>query len=858
MDSRLIQTLCLFALFSAFLAACVDPRGDQLVTQSDLRPNEHFHLDRAYPEAYVKPDIYLGALAEARREALFSRDDELFDVPWTTEGPGNIGARINTVVVHPVNPEIVLCGFAHGGIWKTTNNGADWHPVFDDQISLAISDLIFDPFNPQTVYAATGDPNISSYPFVGTGVYRSNDVGESWTHLGLSETGIISKVEVHPTNPDLIFASAMGVPFERGPDRGLYKSINGGESWDQILFISDSTGVTDFLLHPTNPDIIYAAGWDRIRNNQESITFGVGARIYKSMNGGQDWSMLEGGLPNGIHSRIGLGMSWQNPDKIYALIVGQEIDCGASMFNLQGVYRTENGGMNWSQVASSFSDGLNCNVFGGFGWYFGKIRINPVDDDDIYILGVDLWRSQDGGSKWSIAAPEWGSYEVHADKHDLIFTIGDSLILATDGGLYKGHPDAPQRWRDLENIPNTQFYRIAYNPHAPDQFFGGAQDNGTTGGNAAMINQWPRIFLADGFQPRFHPTRPDTFYVEIQNGWLYATDNGGANFNFITFGIDNNRHWDMPFLMSDHNPEVLYAASQFVYMNPLGPQGAWQQISPDLTKGENLTSGRYPRITALAESPLDSLRLYAGTLDGKVWTTGNGGADWSDITTGLPDRFVTSIECSRVDSNGVFVTHSGYRDNSNTPLVHASQSAGESWEAITGGLPDLAINNIYVYPQHQDSVLFVGTDGGVYGTADGGINWERVGTNMPLVPVYDVDYNPSRNALMAGTFSRGIQSFPLDSVDLTGSTVAVRQPGQLKGLRVYPTVFTDGVVLESEERFPEARVDLFSQTGRLVFSRQLSLSAETYIDYSAVTPGAYVLRIQVGQRQSAFQLMKVN
>ncbi len=467
-------------------------------------PSDEFFLQRAYPEGRFSIEAYANGLKQARQMAQ-ARTANGFDQEWTTQGPGNIGARINTVAANPQNENIIYAGFSEGGIFKTTDGGQNWVPIFDDQVFLSIGDIVLDPNDPETVYVGTGDVNISGYPFIGDGLYRSTNGGDTWTHLGLTDQRIISKIVIDPTDSDRLFVGTMGLPFEPNNQRGLYRSTDGGNNWEQVLFLSDSTGVIDVLMNPDNPQILYAAGWDRIRNNTLSLVSGQGARIYKSVDGGDNWTMLSGGLPNGIHSRLGLAMSGTNPDVVFA----QYVD---TSYNLEAIYKTTNGGNNWFPIPTDeFTTGLSSNALGGFGWYFAKIRVNPNDDDDIFLLGVDLWRTQDGGNNWTQATPPWWEYSVHADKHDLLFTPSGNILLATDGGLYRTDLTT-ENWEDIENIPTTQFYRVAYNPHNPDFYYGGAQDNGSTGGNATGINFWERIYGGDGFTMAFDPFDPNRFF----------------------------------------------------------------------------------------------------------------------------------------------------------------------------------------------------------------------------------------------------------------------------------------------------------------------------------------------------------
>ena len=858
-----------FLIFSAILICTIffflyffstENKESELILKQEQKfePSDIFFLQRSYPDGKFNVKAYAQGLWEAKMKTMNRSAFEGFDADWVTQGPGNIGARINAIAVHPTDENIIYVGFSQGGVFKTTDGGDTWLPIFDDQLFLAIGDITLDPNDPNTVYVGTGDVNITGRPFIGDGIYRSTDGGATWEHLGLTEQRIISKVIVHPNNPSTIYVSAMGLPFQRNEQRGLYKTTDGGQNWNQILFLSDSTGVIDFLINPQKPDTIYAAGWDRIRNNTESITTGSGARIYKSVDGGENWNMLAGGLPNALHSRMGLAMSGTNPEVIFAKYVGTNQQ-------LEAVFKTTDGGLNWSAIPTDEDqNGLNAGAMGGFGWYFGKIRVNPENDNDIFLLGVDLWRTFDGGQNWNRATPPWWEYSVHADKHDLFFTPSGNILLATDGGLYKTDLSTTV-WTDIENIPATQFYRVAYNPHNPELYYGGAQDNGTTGGNAATINSWPRIYGGDGFQMAFDPTNPDRFFVETQNGNIRVTLDGGNDFNNANSGIDSEdrKNWDMPYFISSHDPVSLFTGTHRVYYG-FGENPEWEPISEDLTDGTD-EEHRYHNITSIDESKIIQGLIYVGTGDGNVWRSDDFGGEWIDISNGLPDQYVTDIYASPSDEDVVYVTFSGYRDNDFLPRIHKSYDRGNTWESISGDLPDLAINALLIYPEHGDSVIFVATDGGVYGTINAGEHWERLGGNMPLITVYDLVLNEAKNELVAGTFARSIMSFPLDSIILVDDPITSQKtPVQAQKNRIlaYPNPASDYINLELQniELNRPLEVVILDANGRLLYQSESSYGEKfkDQIDISGWPSGYYVVKSKNRHQIETQQFIKTD
>ncbi len=809
-------------------------------------PSDEFFLQRMGPDGHFALDAYTNALNGITQQTL-TRTINGFDEEWTTQGPGNIGARVNTLKVHPTNEDIIYAGFSDGGVFKTTDGGVTWNPIFDDQAFLSIGDIELDPQDPNIVYVGTGDLNISGYPFIGDGLYRSTNGGDTWTNIGLEETRIISKIIIDPTNSNNIFTAAMGLPFQRNSDRGIYRSTDNGNSWEQVLFISDSTGVSEMVMDPNNPQVLYAIGWDRIRNNFESVIKGEGAKVYKTTDGGDTWNILGGGLPNDItHSRMGITIHESNPNILYVQYIAGD------GYQLEAIYKTEDAGISWDPIPIDEDiNGLSSNAMGGFGWYFGKIRVNPNDPNDIYLLGVDLWRTTDAGENWDRATPPWWSYDVHADKHDLTFLADGGVLLATDGGIYRSDANN-DTWVDIENIPTTQLYRVAYNPHLPNQYYGGAQDNGSMGGNAIEINNWDRIFGGDGFQMAFDPDNPDRFFVETQRGNISVTLDGGNNFDSGDNGIDNGdrRNWDMPYFISPHFSQILFTGTYRVYSG-VGDVPDWNPISEDLTDGPDATS-RYNNITAIDESPIEEGLLYVGTGDGNVWRGDNFGGTWTSISNGLPDQYVTDVIGSPTDVDIAYVTYSGYRDNDFLPRIFRSNDQGGTWEDISSDLPDLAINELLILPETGDSVMFVATDGGVYGTVTAGESWERLGTNMPIITVYDLVINVEKNQLVAGTFARSIMTYPLDSIStMEDPMVSNNTPTKLKTsrIKIIPTIATHSTQINIENTEPNRTVDLavISMDGKLMYEASKLSGPEVShdLDISQYPAGQYFVKVKI-------------
>ncbi len=810
------------------------------------RPYDEYWIRRTYP--YLVPDIraYYKSLNEAKQSSALRGTIPGFDQAWEVEGPGNIGARVNTIAVNPFNENIILAGYSHGGIWKTVNGGQDWHPVFDNETALTIGTITFDPKNPSIVYAGTGDNNIPGDVFTGNGIYKSLDGGETWKNIGLIDERLISKIQVDPVNSNIIYAATMGNPFHRDANRGLFKSIDGGQTWSKILYIDNQTGITDLVINPLNPQVLFAASYTRIRTTYESLLISTEAKVLRSQDGGMSWTALTNGLPLGEkHSRIGVAICKSAPNNVYAVYVD-------TTYNLENLYRSSDNGNTWD-VVPTVTAGVDAGLFGSFGWYFGKVFVDPGNPNFITIPGVDMYSTSDGGTTWFLSAPNWYTYEVHADKHDLVYTNTGKVLLGTDGGLYRTADFLT--WEDIENIPTTQFYRVEFNPHDPFNYYGGAQDNGTSTGNASNINEWKRVFGGDGFQPRFNPTDPLNYYYAVQNGDIYGTEDGAGYYNLLNDGTGfesgERLNWDTPYFISSFNPDRLYLGGQKLYRSDNRGHD-WTPISGDLT-GDVVQLPVTHTITSIDESKLDSNILYVGTGNGFLWRTNNMGQSWDTVQqNGLPMRYLTSVHASPSKKNRVYVTFQGYKYNENTPHVFRSDDMGDTWVDISSDLPALGINDIFILPNGKDDELFVGTDGGVYGTITRGEHWERLGVNMPIVPVFDIDFNPILNKIIAGTYARSIMTYTLDFV--TANHDLNKKPLEL-------SIFPNPVQNELHWKLGLAdtenyNVEVFDLNGTMMTSGNYNGEKGT-LAIDILLPGIYVFKVSEKGKEYYKKFVKI-
>lgn len=844
----ILPLTCLLLIYS-----CEQQQQQQFDPGSALKPHEEFYLLRNFPNMESGAEGYLQALEQARSMATQRGDAPSgFDALWTNKGPDNIGGRVNTLIRHPADSTMLFSGLTAGGIFKSVNGGASWYPVFDDQPALSISFIQVHPTDPSVIYAGTGDPNISSYVFLGQGLFRSVDYGESWDYVGLKDVGILSDMAFDPLHPDTLYVGSMGIPMRRGQERGLYRSYDGGANWEKVLFLSDEAGITDILVSPDNPSIVFACGWHRVRNQAESIVNGNMSRLYRSLDGGNTWAVVKNGLPDEPLSRSGLAWS---QGQLFVLFV-------ASNQNLKGIYRSPDHGNSWTVIPTDQDmNGLPGNALGGFGWYFGKIAVNPLDANDLFVLGVDLWRSQNGGLNWFKATPDWWVFSVHADKHDLSFYPGGRIDLATDGGAYTS-ADGGITWMDLDNFPASQFYRIALNPHDPAQSTGGLQDNGTVTGWQDPMS-WQRLYGADGFQPAFHPTFPGVIYAEYQGGGLVVTTNNGEDWDDFTEGINPNDRvgWDAPYFISVHPPYPMYHGTNRIYRNTDHFTAAWVQISDLLTDTVKVYHPGTHVVTALGESPLVSGTVLAGTGDGHLWITQDDGQQWTDITPGLPERYVTDCQGSPSQVDRVFVSHSGYRYNEFVSHIHRSDDAGQSWIDLSGDLPPLGINTFTVIPSTGDSILFVGTDAGVYGTIDGGTAWFKLGTGMPDVPVYDMAFEETTQTLVVGTHARSLFTLSLEEI-LTPMNTAVNQgAGKVGFWKLLANPAGSQLILSgpTTRNGHPLNLTLLDLQGKAVLVRTISdqdaADNVLTLDLPFLTTGVYYLQLTDGNQQQVIPVV---
>ena len=686
-------------------------------------------------------------------------------------GPAFLSGRIADIAVHPDNDNVWYVAVGSGGVWKTENSGTTWSPIFDDQASYSTGCITIDPNDPARIWVGSGENVGGRHVGYGDGVYLSPDSGATWKNMGLKNSEHISKIVVHPNNSDVVWVASQGPLWKKGGERGVYKTTNGGKNWKRVLGNSEWTGATDLMIDPNDPQILYAATWDRHRTVAAYMGGGPGSGIHRSTDGGETWEKLSNGLPKSNMGKIGLALSPQKSNVIYAAI---ELDRTQG-----GVYRSEDGGSSWSKMSDTVSGGTGPH-------YYQELYASPHKFDRLYLMNVRVLTSEDGGKSFTQLKEE----KKHSDNHALIFKKDDPnyLMIGTDAGIYESF-DLAQNWRYIKNLPLTQFYKVAVNNAEPFySVFGGTQDNGSVGGPSATDERegiankhWYKTLFADGHQSATDPVHDDIIYAETQQGGLHRVDLTSGEPVMIQpqaqEGDPYERfNWDAPILVSPHNPARLYFASYRVWKSESRGDD-WEPISGDLTRNEERIElpimGRqqswdnpwdvgamsnYNSITSLSESPVKQGVLFAGTDDGHIQISQNGGQQWNQIPVtklGLPNRsFVNDIKADLFDSNTVYVVLDNHKEGDFNPYIYKSTDLGASWKSISSNLPKRTLVWRIVQDHVNKNLLFAATEFGVYVSLNAGTAWQKL-PGTPTLPFRDLTIQKRENDLVAASFGRG-------------------------------------------------------------------------------------------------------
>ena len=801
-------------------------------------PNPWFFVERAYP---------LGAIPRARWEQaqldarLLREEAGVRSGSWQARGPTNIGGRMTDIAVDPTDDDVVYAAAAEGGVLRSRDAGQTWDLLFDDQASLSVGAIALDPSDPNVLYAGTGEvnPGGGSVAYGGVGIFRSRDQGDSWEPIGLEGSGSIGRIRVDPGNPDRIFVAAMGPLWETSPERGVYRTTNAGASWDRLLFVSDSTGCVDLVQRPDDPDVLFAAMWERIRRPEAYRYGGVTCGVYRTSDGGDTWSLVGGGLPapsNGI-GRIGLSLCASQPDVMHAIYADR-------IGYFAGLYRSTDGGASWSRT----NDGALSNVYASYGWWFGNVRTHPIDPQRIYVLGLPFYRSTNGGASYSDA-----SGIMHVDHHGLEFGSGPNPVLynGNDGGVYRS-TNGGTVWTKCPNLPVTQIYRVGLDANNPDALYCGAQDNGTCRTLTGADDDWTMIFGGDGFQPVIHPLSSNRIWAQYQYGVVYYSSNGGGGWSYASNGLGGDRvNWNAPHAQDPTDPDRRYFGTHRLHRN--NGNTSWTPISPDLTGGPHLGNPGQVNgtLTTIRVSRLDGQVIWTGSDDGRVHVTTDGGASWSDVGAALPERWVTSVRTDPFARETAYVTISGFRWAEPLARVYRTTDLGTTWEAIAGNLPDAPVNDLLVDPDLPGR-LFVAADLGVFQSVDGGGRWGMLGANLPNVVVNSLALDPIRRILYAGTYGRSFFAYALEDAAAAEEFAAGTGPGSVP-FRLYPNPSMESTWIHWVARSAEVfEIEVATVSGRRIARLSGAVPADRRVRWDGRDPagrpapaGVYFVRLSL-------------
>jgi photosystem II stability/assembly factor-like uncharacterized protein len=684
-------------------------------------------------------------------------------------GPALTSGRIGDFAVDPDNPARYFVAVCCGGVWRTENSGTTYESIFDGEVSYSIGCVTLDPKNPNVVWVGTGENNSQRSVGYGDGLYKSVDGGDSWKLMGLESSEHIAKILIDPRDSNIVYVAAQGPLWNSGGDRGLYKTYDGGLTWDQVLYIDENTGITDIVMDPRDPNVIYAASYQRRRHIWVLLDGGPGSGIHKTTDGGKTWTELENGLPDGDMGRIGLAISPVKPDIVYAIVEATDDE--------SGFYRSTNRGISWDKRNSSISTSPQ---------YYQEIFADPVNPDKVFSLNTVTRVTYDGGKTWE----RYGRDNRHVDDHALWIDPDrtEHVLIGGDGGIYETWDDGAN-WHYKTNMPVTQFYRVCVDNDTPFyNIYGGTQDNNTLGGPSRTINctgiintDWYITQGGDGFEPQVDPQNPDIVYSQSQYGGLTRYDRkSGENVELCPQGTPDDPpdkwNWNAPILISPHKNTRLYYASQRLWRTE-DRGDSWTPISGDLTRqidrnklevmgrvwsidavAKNRSTSIWGSIVFIAESPRVEHMLYVGTDDGLVQYSPDGGETWikRDKFKDVPEQcLVSCVTASFHDDNTVYASFDNHKKGDYLPYIVKSTNNGKNWQPIAGNLPERGSVHSIVEDHIRPGLLFVGTEFGVFFTVDDGETWVQLKSGIPPIAMRDLDIQRRENDLVVGSFGRG-------------------------------------------------------------------------------------------------------
>ena len=747
------------------------------------------------PEVTTSPALRL----EWWNEHLAMEEGSAFaDLKWHHLGPTNTSGRVTDVDLTSPRGEtyVMYAATASGGVWKTVNEGQTWKPIFDEGPTQSIGDIALAPSDQSQVWVGTGEANIFRSSMAGCGVYRSLDGGDTWEHKGLTGTHTIARVVIHPKDPDTVYVAASGHEWTDNPERGVYRTRDGGETWDHVLFVDEESGAIDLVMDPGNPRVLYAATWERRRkrwNDPRAEPDNTGSGVWRTTNGGDSWEPVNDGLPEPQHrGRIGIDIARSNSDVIYAFIDNydkrevEEEDEGTDSYGrkrkdrIKGseVYRSDDRAKTWRKVSKS--DDYMARVPSTYGWVFGQMRVDPSDENRIYIMGLSLHVSEDGGESFRRLGG------MHADHHALWIDPDnpDYLVNGNDGGVSISY-DGGENWHSFtDNLPAVQFYNVGYDMEEPFNVYGSIQDHGSRKGvaNVARIRggqgeqsrrrrrsssrgvatEWASTSGGEASYHAVDPSDPNTLYSAGFYGSIGRSDQESGDRARLRLKTDDDEEelrgqWLAPFIISPHNPRIIYHGMNRLFRS-MDRGEKFAPISPNLTRDNPDELGDIPfqTITTISESPFEFGRIFVGTDDGMLHVTHDSGKTWSLISGDLArERWFSRVVASRWTDGMVYAAQNGKRWDDLAAYLWCSEDDGESWRNIAEGIPGGPINVVAEDPKNPD-VVYVGTDLGVYVSLDRGESWEALTAGLPTTYVHDLIVHPRDDVLVIAPHGRGM------------------------------------------------------------------------------------------------------
>ena len=711
--------------------------------------------------------ILLGAAAAPLSAQSADKVAGLFDkFQWRGIGPAIMGGRTVDIDVVESSPSTIYAAIGPSGVWKSENNGTTWAPVFFKETTVSVGDIAVSRSNPSIVWAGTGEATCRNSVTIGDGVYKSVDAGKNWTNMGLKETRHISRIVINEGDPNIVFVAAMGHLWGPNPDRGVYRTLDGGKSWTKVLYVNDNTGFADIAMDPGNSLVLYAAAYEHRRLPYDFTGGGPGSGLYKSDDGGVTWRRLTKDLPEGIMGRIGIGVARSKPGVVYALVEHKD----------GGIWRSEDCGESWKRTCDTATfKRINSRPF-----YYSQIHVDPGDDKTVYVLSTGLFVSNDMGQKFKPIGAG-----IHPDHHGFWIDPSDPLHLidGNDGGVDLSY-DGAKTWQAVQSMDLAEVYQVGYDMRTPYHVYCGLQDNGSWGGPSASLDprgianeEWEMVGGGDGFFVKPDPSDPNTVYSNSQMNGLARSDLRIGRSKSIRPAASWKEppyrfNWNSPVLVSPNDPKTVYCGGNFLFLTA-DRGNSWEIISPDLTTNdpakqkdsggpisfENTGAEVHCTIVTIAESPLDKKTLWCGTDDGNLQVTRDGGKTWKNIiggVQGLPmHTWCSRVEASHFDAGTAFAAFDGHRTDDYTTYLYKTTDFGRTWKSIKGNLPFGWVHVVREDPKNRN-LLYAGTEFGVFASLDGGATWFSLKNNLPTVAVHDIAVHPRENDLIIGTHGRGV------------------------------------------------------------------------------------------------------